>query len=147
MTCRFREAIVGVGSESREYLNSIPISSRVYLADLGRMRKTLTNRKRSDEDLRYLSMTLRAVSPESSNDRIRAASRAALNALTGNEHRDDPEIQSQADVARFLRCSRWTVRRLARTGKLRPIRIGGLIRFRKSDIEALLASGATNGAK
>ncbi len=109
------------------------------------MKSSQIIRKRTDEDLRYLTMTLRAVRPESSPDRIRAASKAALNALSGQEHRDDPEIQSQADVARFLRCSRWTVRRLARTGKLRQIRIGGLTRFRRKDVEALLVSGEEVG--
>ncbi len=103
--------------------------------------KQLGDSRKRTEDLRYLTMTLRAVRPESPNDRIHAAGKAALNALNGEEHRDNPEVQSQADVARFLRCSRWTVRRLARTGKLRQIRIGGLTRFRRKDVEALLVSG------
>lgn len=103
--------------------------------------RALRNDRTRTEDLRYLTRTIQAVSPTSPVEKIRLASLAALNALNGEEHRDDPQIQSQADVARFLRCSRWTVRRLVRTGKLRQIRIGGLTRFRRKDVEALLAGG------
>ncbi len=47
---------------------------------------------------------------------------------------------SQAEAARILSCSRWSIRRLAETGKLRPVRLlGGLVRYDRREVEALLS--------
>lgn len=47
---------------------------------------------------------------------------------------------SQAEAARLLSCSRWSIRRLVDAGKLRPVRLlGGLVRYDRREVEALLS--------
>ncbi|MCL4207592.1 MAG: helix-turn-helix domain-containing protein [Pirellulaceae bacterium] len=47
------------------------------------------------------------------------------------------------NVAALLNCSPQHVRRLADSGKMpRPIRLGGLVRWRKTDLESWLDRGA-----
>lgn len=46
------------------------------------------------------------------------------------------------DVAAALSCSRSAVYALARRGVLRCVKIGGLIRFRQDDVDALLNGNA-----
>ncbi len=53
----------------------------------------------------------------------------------------EPLLVHQAKAARMLDCSRFTLRRLEQDGKVRPVFIRGLKRFRISDIRAL-AEGA-----
>jgi excisionase family DNA binding protein len=48
------------------------------------------------------------------------------------------ELLTAEEVAERVRVSERTVWRWAKTGVLRPIRIGGITRFGASDIEALL---------
>lgn len=52
-----------------------------------------------------------------------------------------PIAVSQAEAARLLSVSRWSVRRLVAAGTLRPVRIGGLHRFSRSAVEALVTGG------
>lgn len=48
---------------------------------------------------------------------------------------------SQAEVVRLLSCSRWSIRRLVAAGKLRPVQLlGGLVRYDRQEVEALLSS-------
>lgn len=50
---------------------------------------------------------------------------------------------SQVEVARLLGISRWSVRRLVAEGKLKPRRLlGGLVRFDRREVEALISGGA-----
>lgn len=50
------------------------------------------------------------------------------------------------DVARMLACSRATVWRRAAEGALpAPLRIGGMTRWRMSDISEFIARGTSNG--
>jgi excisionase family DNA binding protein len=49
-----------------------------------------------------------------------------------------------ADVARCLNVSERSVRRYVALGLLRGIRVGGLIRFEPTAVEALLKAGATD---
>lgn len=44
------------------------------------------------------------------------------------------------EVARLLRLSVWTVRGLAREGKLRPLRIGRRLLFKESDVQQFVDS-------
>jgi len=59
--------------------------------------------------------------------------------LNGN---DPPSfLLTQAETARLLSCSRWSIRRLVDGGFLHPIKLRGLIRYKRSDIDALLVNG------
>lgn len=49
----------------------------------------------------------------------------------------EPLLAHQAKAARMLDCSRFTLRRLEKDGKIRPVLIRGLKRYRISDIRAL----------
>ena len=53
----------------------------------------------------------------------------------------EPLLVHQAKAARMLDCSRFTLRRLEQDGKVRPVFIRGLKRYRITDIRAL-AEGA-----
>jgi excisionase family DNA binding protein len=48
------------------------------------------------------------------------------------------------EVARLLRCTSTTVRRMAKAGQIPSIRIGGVLRFRADDVAALLRSQLAN---
>jgi excisionase family DNA binding protein len=49
-----------------------------------------------------------------------------------------PELMSQADVAKYLRVVPRTVQRMVTRGELpEPIRIGGCVRWRRADLDAL----------
>ena len=78
-----------------------------------------------------------------------AQERAMLRALEGREpDRPDPIplLLTQADAARLLNCSRFTVRRMQLEGTLEPVFLRGLMRFRYVDIERLAAEGTRRKA-
>jgi len=57
---------------------------------------------------------------------------------------DIPALLNDRQVATALNCSRSSVWRLTENGTLpAPIRISGLTRWRRADIEALVAGGVT----
>ena len=63
---------------------------------------------------------------------------AALSRMDGNSKRKtDSLLLLQAEVAQLLGCSRWTVRKLVREGKLKPISVMGLKRYRRSQVMGL----------
>jgi excisionase family DNA binding protein len=49
------------------------------------------------------------------------------------------------DVARMLAVSPWTVRAYIRNGKLRPIRIGRLVRLDEQELERFVAGAKGSG--
>jgi excisionase family DNA binding protein len=53
---------------------------------------------------------------------------------------DSPELLTAAEVAKTLRVSTMTVYRWGQNGTLPSITVGGTIRFRRSDVDALLES-------
>jgi predicted DNA-binding transcriptional regulator AlpA len=56
---------------------------------------------------------------------------------------DLPSLLNDRQVATALNCSRSSVWRLTENGTLpRPLKISGMTRWRRSDIEALTAGGA-----
>lgn len=63
---------------------------------------------------------------------------AAKTDMTGEE-----QFETTADVAKRLKASERTVRRYAEAGVLPAIRIGGLIRFDRRDVDAVLAAART----
>ncbi len=66
-----------------------------------------------------------------------------LAALAGPGAKPEARGLGQADVARLLGCSRWSVRRMVTAGKLTPIKLlGGLTRFDRNEVETLLAGGS-----
>ncbi len=50
---------------------------------------------------------------------------------------DEPLLARQAQTARMLTCSRFTIRRLEQEGLLHPVMIRGLKRYKVSEIRAL----------
>ena len=70
-----------------------------------------------------------------------AALIAAESALAGNP---EPLLTTQAQAARALSCSRFTIRRLVKDGVLHPVSIRGLVRYRYSELRALADQGAAN---
>lgn len=50
-------------------------------------------------------------------------------------------LLTQAQVSRLLNCSRWSVKRLVQDRLLKPIKLRGLTRYRRIDIEQLAAGG------
>lgn len=71
---------------------------------------------------------------------------AGLAIMEGKQERlngNDPPslLLTQAQAARLLSCSRWSVRRLVDGGFLHPIKLRGLIRYKRSDIDQLLVNG------
>jgi excisionase family DNA binding protein len=52
----------------------------------------------------------------------------------------DPLLLTTVDVARLLAVSERTVRAMAADGRLTAVRIGGSVRYRRADIEALIAA-------
>jgi excisionase family DNA binding protein len=59
----------------------------------------------------------------------------------------DSPLETAADVARRLNASERTVRRYVRSGVLPGIRIGGLLRFDRQDVEAFLDARRTAGRR
>lgn len=55
------------------------------------------------------------------------------------------ELLTARDVAAVLRCSLSLVYALARQGTVPCVKIGGLVRFRRSDIEVTIAQGSMAG--
>jgi excisionase family DNA binding protein len=52
----------------------------------------------------------------------------------------EPKLIGANQAARLLGVSVWTVRRMARSGTLQPVRLGprANLRFRRSDVDALI---------
>lgn len=92
---------------------------------------------------RSVAVNLRANRPPLSEAQIRSALCALRSALTGTTPPPAGRAISQAEAARLLSCSRWSIRRLVATGKLRPVRLlGGLVRFDRNQVESLLSQNA-----
>lgn len=51
------------------------------------------------------------------------------------------EFRNVEEVARRLRCSKWTVYRMVREGRLAAVRVGRRLLFRQEAVEELLARG------
>ena len=58
----------------------------------------------------------------------------ALDGKTSATHQPDTLLITQAEAGRLLQCSRWTVRRLTAQGSLKPVRVLGLLRYRREDV-------------
>lgn len=50
-------------------------------------------------------------------------------------------LLTRSEVARIFRVAHSTVRNWERTGTLTPIKIAGIVRFRRSELEALIETG------
>ena len=71
------------------------------------------------------------MAPRKARQTALLAAEAAL-----NEDRD-VLLVTQAQAARMMSCSRFTIRRLVKDGALHPVNIRGLMRYRCSEIRAL----------
>lgn len=70
---------------------------------------------------------------------VRAAAEDAVEAILRGE--PEPLLASQAQSARMLNCSRFTVARMEKDGTLHPVTIRGMKRYRVSELRALAAGG------
>jgi excisionase family DNA binding protein len=60
----------------------------------------------------------------------------------------DAALMNVEDLSALLRCSARTVRRMADSGQMpRPVRLGSLVRWRRSDIDAWLADGCPRSVR
>lgn len=69
---------------------------------------------------------------------------SALEAVLNGE--PDALLMTQAQAARAMNCSRFTVRRLVADGVLHPVSIRGLLRYRVAELKSLAEHGAKGGA-
>lgn len=67
--------------------------------------------------------------------RLRQAAEAAAEAALAGER--EPLLVNQARAARELSCSRYTIRRMEADGKLHPVTIRGLRRYRMSELKTI----------
>jgi excisionase family DNA binding protein len=61
-------------------------------------------------------------------------------------HVQERPLMTVVDVAKLVRCSTLTVYRWERAGRLRGIRVGGLLRFKHEDVQRLIDEGRNNGS-
>ena len=67
--------------------------------------------------------------------RLRHSAEVAIEAALRGDA--EPLLASQAQAARTLSCSRFTIRRLAADGALHPVNIRGLVRYRVSELRQI----------
>lgn len=67
---------------------------------------------------------------------------ALISGEKSDQQKKDMLLWSQAETARALNCSRWTVRLLVKDKTLTPVCIRGLKRFRRGDVLKLAEQGA-----
>ncbi len=66
-----------------------------------------------------------------------AALSAAAQVLSGDEFERLKFLVSQAEAARMISMSRFTIRRLVAAGKLHPVKVLGATRYRVSELHQL----------
>lgn len=54
---------------------------------------------------------------------------------------EEDRLMTATELAAFLSCSPSAVYGLARSGRIPCVRVGGMIRFRRSDVNAILKEG------
>ena len=74
--------------------------------------------------------------------KVRQAAMLAAEAALNGER--EALIVTQAQAARMLSCSRFTIRNMVKDGTLHPVQIRGVLRYRCSELRAL-AEGRTEG--
>ena len=68
---------------------------------------------------------------------------AVADALKDHPTAAAPELLTRAEAARYLNLSQDTVKRWARDGDLPERRYGNVIRYRRADLDALMAADNT----
>ena len=61
---------------------------------------------------------------------------AALSAKRVGDKSPSP-LLSQAEAARFLNCSRFTIWRMVKDGTLHPVMVRGLVRYKRVELEKI----------
>ena len=74
---------------------------------------------------------------------VRTRHAAILAAARALENKPTALLASQADAARLLGCSRFTIRRMAKDGQLHPVQVRGCTRYRVVELE-MLAHGVAS---
>lgn len=84
------------------------------------------------------TIILAALRSENVTNDKKMAALAVLEGRETNRAEQLPVLITQAAAARLASISRFTLRKLVKTGRIKPIEIlPGLVRYRRSDIEAL----------
>jgi excisionase family DNA binding protein len=92
------------------------------------------------DTLATVRVALRADPARFDSATVAKATAAVVAAVSGDTAPPAGRALTQAEAARHLSCSRWSIRRLVAAGKLRPVRLlGGLVRFPRQQIDALLS--------
>lgn len=100
-----------------------------------------TARRLHSDTTTSIRVALRSDPSRLGSDEITRAVSALLAALSTESPPVPARAMTQADVARLLACSRWSVRRLVTAGRLTPRRLlGGLVRFDRAEVEALIST-------
>lgn len=103
------------------------------------------NRPLHSDTTATIRVALRADPARFDSAAITRATAAVAEALFDDVRKPDARALSQSEVARLLGCSRWSIRRLVAAKKLTPRKLlGGLTRFDRQEVEALL-TGQRNG--
>ena len=94
------------------------------------------------DTLATVRVALRADPARFDSATVAKATAAVVAAVSGVTAQPAGRALTQAEVARALSCSRWSVRRLVAAGKLRPAKLlnGGLVRFDRNQVESLLSN-------
>lgn len=95
------------------------------------------------DTLATVRVALRADPARFDSATVAKATAAVVAAVSGDTTPPAGRALTQAEAARLLSCSRWSIRRLVAAGKLRPVRLlGGLVRFDRNQVESLLSQNA-----
>ena len=64
---------------------------------------------------------------------------AVMTAMTGKSIGTKPSspLLNQAEAARYLNCSRFTIRRMVMDGNLHPVKVRGLVRYKRVELEEI----------
>jgi hypothetical protein len=97
------------------------------------------NRRLHADTLATVRVALRADPARFDSATVAKAAAAVVAAVSGDTTPPVGRALTQAETARLLGCSRWSIRRLVATGKLRPVRLlSGLTRYDRHSVESLL---------
>ena len=93
-------------------------------------------------------LILKAIVNGNLTEAQREAIRGILANAKGASDEPQPLLLTQAEVARQLRCSRFTIRKLVKEGRLKPVFLTpDLARYRTEDVQLIAAGGIQWSAK
>ena len=94
-------------------------------------------KKEGEQTMKSLSIVRAAM--QADPDITKEQRDAVLAALTGRCVGDKPlsPLLTQAEAARYLNCSRFTIRRMVKDDTLHPVTVRGLVRYKRVELEKI----------